>query len=426
MAYQFVYKGTFKPRSSYEDMGSSYTKVGDIYFCGCPKEDSGTSMGEVFGFRPIGDYMKPVMECNHNYMATSTYGHGRNLTSVEYDSTSLYGLGKYLLYMASRRYGIMSSGGAIGISSGIYWNDNRWDFYSGGGAGGVVATMYGKGASDFWPDDISAYRYANKHVQCAASKYGSVNGYVLILDSTGSAFTPTLNATWEVGADSSSGIYAMGYKVKLVNDHCYTSGGNQNPLNPNRVYCMRHNGSNWDTTGFEEIISSDGTDSTSFGVDIEYDTETNTVFISSTDYGVYMFSYDGTTYIEQLKLDPPADSTSGDNWGENIYAHNNFLFVAAPLHKFDTTGGNQIIGAGAVYVYTYDSTSITFYEKLIDLKERTTNRYFGRNDILFDGDILLVGSINGNGGVNNGVTHWWRWEDPNITNISYKTELIIF
>lgn len=426
MAKEFIYKGTFIPRSSFEDAGMAIVKLRNIYWLGCPREDHQQAMGEVFGFRPVGDHiMKPVLESNHGYMASTTYGHGRNLATAQFDVPGTND--SELLFMASRRYGMFTAGGAIAVARDIFESDNQWDFYMGSSAGGVTSVSLGGGDTEFFPDDVSAWKYANKHVKFA----GSIrNGNLRIINAK-TYHSYELNCVFNI---YDAGVYPgnnnIGYKVKLVDDHCFFSGGNYEKNGANRVFYLLYDSTSdsWDTTNYGELVSSDGTNATTFGTDIEYDTVTDTLFVSAGDYGVYMFTKDGSNnYVERGKISPPADTTSGDSWGENIYAYDNFLFVAAPEHCFDTTGGNYILGAGAVYVYTYDSTSITFREKLIDLKERTTDggeRCFGRNDMLFDGKILMIGCTEGNGGFRNGNVHWWRYEDPSNLKKSYSSSVV--
>ena len=73
----------------------------------------------------------------------------------------------------------------------------------------------------------------------------------------------------------------------------------------------------------------------------------------------YLFHYNGTTWVEVAKMLPSGTVNIGDNFGFSVDIDTNHIVIGAP---YDDEGNPS--SGGAVYIFTYDSSSVALSEKL--------------------------------------------------------------
>jgi hypothetical protein len=101
----------------------------------------------------------------------------------------------------------------------------------------------------------------------------------------------------------------------------------------------------------------------------------------------YVFRRTGGAWSDGEKV-VPADSEAGDTFGFRVATNGSVVFVAAPEKTV-----NQIEGAGAVYVFTFDHDTQTWIEgaRLVS-NEPGANDFFGGGLAAAD-DTLIVGAV---------------------------------
>lgn len=153
------------------------------------------------------------------------------------------------------------------------------------------------------------------------------------------------------------------------------------------VYIYKFNGTEW--VYDQKFTATDADNGDWFGRYIVF--KENKLYISATmndengdDAGaVYIFSNNGTTWVQEQKL-IPSTCTELANFGEGISISGNRLAVGA---LFDREGG---FNAGAVFLYNWNGTQWVYDKKVMasDIAEGDT---FGES-VALDGDQMIVGA----------------------------------
>jgi hypothetical protein len=138
-----------------------------------------------------------------------------------------------------------------------------------------------------------------------------------------------------------------------------------------------------------KLTASDGTAGDNFGhlVSLSGDRLAVTA-IRDDDHGTdsgaaYVFSWDGNAWVEQTKL-TASDGAAGDNFGYGVSLSGDRLAVAA---AFDDDYGDQ---SGAAYVFSWDGSAWVEQAKLTP-SDATTEDIFG-SSVSLSGDRLVVGA----------------------------------
>ena len=208
--------------------------------------------------------------------------------------------------------------------------------------------------------------------------------------------------------------------------------------NTGSAYVYRFNGTTWIEE--QKLTASDGEGSDFFGSSVSISGET--VFVGAVgEDAAYVYAFDGTNWVEEQKLKPPTVGT-GDAFGSAISFTGDLAFIGAPfdnnvgsayVFEFDGTDwveqqkliasnpgqGDQFgsalsiggdfavvgafsdddegISAGAAYVFGFNGTDWAEEQKLT-ASDAGPSQQFGLS-VANRGDLLLVGSVGGNGSV---------------------------
>ena len=150
------------------------------------------------------------------------------------------------------------------------------------------------------------------------------------------------------------------------------------------AYVFRYDGSTW--VEEQKLTASDGAQFDRFGASVAVDGDVAFICAPNADLGgsiqgaIYVFRFDGSTWIQEQKLSGSARA-SGDAFGRGVAFDGQTALVGAP-----GDGG----GAGAVYAFQYDGSSWVEDAK-ITLAGGTTSDGFGVS-VAVDGDHALIGA----------------------------------
>lgn len=98
---------------------------------------------------------------------------------------------------------------------------------------------------------------------------------------------------------------------------------------------------------------------------------------------VYIFEYDGVSWVETQKL-YPQDVRSSARYGVSVAQDSERIMVGADQYS------NDLINSGAVYFYEYDGSQWSQTERILPT-DRTANAGFG-NAISFESNFALIGA----------------------------------
>ncbi|HEX2620839.1 MAG TPA: FG-GAP repeat protein, partial [Phototrophicaceae bacterium] len=218
----------------------------------------------------------------------------------------------------------------------------------------------------------------------------AINKSILAFGATGDdAFT---GAVYIFGSVNSHGVErqkltasdaaegdAFGYSIALDLDHENLAVGTGNS---DAVYIFTYDGIGWAEQ--QKLTASDNDPGEKFGRSVALDGTTLIVgkYGDNSEQGLaYIFTNDGNSWIEQQKL-IASDGIPGDRFGQSVALDGNTLLIGA-----DGVENNQ----GAVYVFGYDGSSWVEQKKLIP-GDAVENSYFGEAVALYNGDRALIGA----------------------------------
>jgi hypothetical protein len=176
------------------------------------------------------------------------------------------------------------------------------------------------------------------------------------------------------------------------------------------VYMFRYDGATW----IEEakLNADDATASDQFGTAVALDGEVLAVgapidsangFLTGS---TYVFRYDGADWNQEQKL-VTDDAAAFDIFGTSLDISGDVIVVSALLQD---EAGQQ---AGAVYVYRYNEDSIPLpwvFEKKLLASDASAFDYFG-SSVTVDGDTIVVGAIlDDDGGSRSGAAYVFRYD----------------
>ena len=151
------------------------------------------------------------------------------------------------------------------------------------------------------------------------------------------------------------------------------------------------------------LVASDGQAGRPFGVSIDV---AGGVLVIGDDRApgggaVYIFEYDGSQWIETVKL-TPSGNDSGDRYGNSAATNGQSVMVGAPG---DDDTGRQ---SGAIYVYQNDGTGWNLSEKLYSANPNQDNNL--GDALAMHGDYAMASTPGDAGSV--GIVDCFRFEDP--------------
>jgi len=116
----------------------------------------------------------------------------------------------------------------------------------------------------------------------------------------------------------------------------------------------------------------------------------------------YVFRWDGTAWQEEQKLTAD-DGAEDDRFGSKVSIYGGVAVVGSPFHAHDAMGG-----AGAVYVYEYNSDAGTWSQsQKLEAGDPGIGDHFGEAVATYDGNILIGASNNDDGGESAGSAYYF-------------------
>lgn len=130
------------------------------------------------------------------------------------------------------------------------------------------------------------------------------------------------------------------------------------------------------------------------GAYLEDENTSNTGTLSAAG-SAYIFSKDqgGTDNWGQVKKLIASDRAIDDQFGFSVAINGNLVVVGAPQEDHDAVGGNELLSAGAAYVFSKDQGSANNWgqvKKLVASNRSAGNR-FGRSVAILNSDIVIGG-----------------------------------
>jgi hypothetical protein len=225
-------------------------------------------------------------------------------------------------------------------------------------------------------------------------------------------------------ANDAGGGDQFGYDVGIFGDTVvvgslfddFQNESGQTFGNAGSAYVFTRDGSIWSQQ--EKLIASDFASGDYFGFSVDVSADRIVVGSPLDDDpsdnagSVYIFSFDGTSWIEEAKLNA-SDAESFDEFGRSVAISGDSLIVGSP---FEDESGSA---AGAAYVFTHEGTSWSEQAKLLT-PDGFNGDYFGWS-VSIDGDNAVVGGDrDDDAGSNSGSAHVFS---RNGSSWSYESKL---
>lgn len=175
------------------------------------------------------------------------------------------------------------------------------------------------------------------------------------------------------------------------------------------VYMFRYDGATW--VEEEKLTALDPTANVRFGTIVAVDGDVlavSAVFDSANGFlagSAYVFRYDADseTWIQEQKLFAP-DGAVVDVFGERLDISGDVIVVASRLHD------EAALDSGAVYVYRYNGVDDWVAEQELLASDASTLDYFG-SSVSVDGDTIVVGaSADDDDGSRSGAAYVFRYD----------------
>jgi hypothetical protein len=182
-------------------------------------------------------------------------------------------------------------------------------------------------------------------------------------------------------------------------------GEGDTALNAGTVYAFRKHSSGWLAEG--KLMASDAAPQDFFGTSVSVSGNTALIGACCTDEAgddsgsAYVFTWDGTNWVEQARLMPP-DSAAGHNFGRSVALEGNTAVVGSFA---DDEGGPN---AGAAHVFRWDGTDWVHQAKLI-ASDAGDDEFFG-SSVSVSGDRAIIGVPYSDAGeVHTGSAYVYCW-----------------
>jgi len=118
----------------------------------------------------------------------------------------------------------------------------------------------------------------------------------------------------------------------------------------------------------------------------------------------YIFKKDSTGQWHKTQKFTAFDGNSECYFGFSVAIKDNYAFVGSPKNDFDSYGYNQMMNAGAVYVFIRDSGEVWHLSRKIIPNDRHTSDLFGHS-IDIQNNTLYVGAIQADYGNSSNPLH---------------------
>ena len=211
------------------------------------------------------------------------------------------------------------------------------------------------------------------------------SAYVFRFDGTSWVEEQKLTASDAAWADLFGGSVAVSGETAVMGaqgDDC--SAGDD----CGAAYVFRFNGNSWIEE--QKLTASDAEENDLFGSIVSVSGETIVVGVARDDCAagqdcgsVYVFRFNGTVWVEEQKL-TASDAAEGHNFGSSVSVSGETILVASPRDRFGTGL------PGSVYVFRFNGTTWVEEQKLTAANADVDAGLVG--SVSLDGDRALVGA----------------------------------
>jgi hypothetical protein len=173
------------------------------------------------------------------------------------------------------------------------------------------------------------------------------------------------------------------------------------------AYIFRYDGSLWVEEAKLTASDADSSDHFGWSVAISGDVAVIGSYADSDtlidEYGsVYIFRYDGSSWVEEAKL-TASDADTSDHFGWSVAVEGDVVIAGA--YADDDSGSES----GSAYVFRYDGLSWIEDEKLV-ASDADTSDYFGRS-VAVSGDVVIIGAEGNDGRITDtGSAYVFRYD----------------
>lgn len=134
----------------------------------------------------------------------------------------------------------------------------------------------------------------------------------------------------------------------------------------------------------------------------------------------YIYERDGNGVWSEVQKIVPSQRYAQDRFGDfSLAILGNTIAVGSFRHDFDVNEQNEVLSAGAVYIFERDTNGVwNETQKIVD-SNREIGEWFGRS-VALDGDLLMVGVsqdyFQGNGNAQYGAVHVFERDVTGVYN----------
>ncbi len=201
----------------------------------------------------------------------------------------------------------------------------------------------------------------------------------------------------------SGGLF--GWSTDISNDVAVVGAPRAGGVHQGEAYVLRYDGTEWGEE--EKLLASDQLANAQFGVSVGVSGDVVVVgswfdwATANAAGSVYVFRHDGVAWVEEAKL-LPADLGIGDNFGWTVDISGDTLVAGAPG---DDDSGAQ---SGSAYIFHFDGTQWVEEAKLLP-PAGAPHEYFGYAASI-SGDTAVVGAhFNGANGQQAGLVYVYQF-----------------
>jgi len=204
--------------------------------------------------------------------------------------------------------------------------------------------------------------------------------------------TQIINQIQEITSSDGAASDSFGFSVSIDGDTAVIAApfDDDNGAASGSAYIFTRSGATW--TEQAKLTASDGALNDQFGISASIDGDTAVIgaYLDNTDEGetgsAYVFTRSGTTWTQQAKL-TANDGTAADLFGFSVSIDGDTAVIGAHNASFGTR-------TGAAYVFSRSGTTWTQQAKLT-ANDAAGNDVFGFS-VSIDGDTAVIGAYLGN------------------------------
>ncbi|MBC2845532.1 T9SS type A sorting domain-containing protein [Winogradskyella flava] len=134
----------------------------------------------------------------------------------------------------------------------------------------------------------------------------------------------------------------------------------------------------------------------------------------------YIFERDGNGVWSEVQKIVPSQRYAQDQFGDfSLAISGNTIAVGSFRHDFDVNEQNEVLSAGAVYIFERDTNGVWSETQKIEDANREQGEWFGKS-VALEGDLLMVGVaqdyFQGNGNAQYGAVHVFERDVTGVYN----------